>query len=154
MSAPLYNPAILRLAATIPHHARLGEPQASVERRSPICGSRVTADVVLDEDGVLAELGLEVRACALGQASASLMAVHAVGRNVGELVAARDAITAWLAGEGGDTAEFWPGMDVLAPARAFPARHASIRLGFEAVAEAALLASGLAVDPASVRKAG
>lgn len=141
MSAPLYNPAILRLAAEIPHHGRLNAPQASVEKRSPICGSRVTADVVLDGEGRLVELGLLVRACALGQASASLMAAQALGRSVAELEQARDTLAAWLAGEGGEEADFWPGMDVLAPARPFSARHASIRLGFEAVAEAARIAA-------------
>lgn len=141
MNAPLYNSAILRLAASIPHHRRLTDPQASVEKRSPTCGSRVTADVRLDGEGRLAELGLEVRACALGQASASLLAAHAVGRTAPELAAARDALVAWLAGRSDDP-DFWPGFDVIAPARDYPARHPSIRLGFEAVAEAAAIAGG------------
>jgi NifU-like protein involved in Fe-S cluster formation len=66
MSAPLYNKDILRLAASILHHQRLAAPQASVEKRSPTCGSRVTADVRM-EDGKLAALGLDVKACALGR---------------------------------------------------------------------------------------
>ena len=90
MSAPLYNTDILRLATSIPHHARLADPQASVERRSPTCGSRVTVDVRMDDAGNIADLGLEVRACALGQASASLMAANAVGQNVDALLQARD----------------------------------------------------------------
>lgn len=135
MSAPLYNSDILRLATSIPHHHRLEQPQASVEKRSPTCGSRVIVDVALDEAGRVAELGLEVRACALGQASASLMAAQAMGKNVAELEAARDSLTAWLAGGAGDL-DFWPGLHVLAAAREYPARHASIRLGFEAIAEA------------------
>lgn len=140
MNAPLYNTDILRLAASIPHHHRLKEPQASAEKRSATCGSRVIADVKLDAQGRLAELGLEVRACALGQASASLMAAHAIGKSVEELGAARDALAMWLTGEG--AAGFWPGFDIIAPARAYPARHPSIRLSFEAVAEAAALAAG------------
>lgn len=135
MTAALYNNDILRLAASIPHHRRLEAPQATAERRSPTCGSRVTADVRMEE-GVLADLGLEVRACALGQASASLMAAHAIGRNAQELADARDALTAYLAGSA-DSLDFWPGLEVIAPARAYPARHASIRLAFEAVAQAA-----------------
>lgn len=135
MSAPLYNKNILRLAASIPYHARLPDPQASVERRSPTCGSRVTADVRM-KDGRLAEMGLDVKACALGQASACLMARHAIGLTTEELADARDRLTAYLTGDSDDL-DFWPGMDVLAPARGYPARHASIRLGFEAVAEAA-----------------
>ena len=137
MSA-LYNKDILRLAASIPHHARLAEAQASVEKRSPTCGSRVTTDVKM-EGGKLVQLGLDVKACALGQASASLMAARAIGMTVAELEDARDRLTAYLAGEGDDL-DFWPGLTVLAPARDYPARHASIRLSFEAVAEAARMA--------------
>ncbi|WP_404712805.1 iron-sulfur cluster assembly scaffold protein [Sphingomonas sp. MMS24-J13] len=136
MSAALYNPTILRLATSIPHQTRLAEPQGSAERRSPICGSRVTVDVVLDEQGRVTELGQLVRACALGQASASLMGAHAIGRTLPELEAARDALTAFLAGERDDPGD-WPGLDVFVPARPHSARHPSIRLAFEAVAEAA-----------------
>lgn len=138
MNAPLYNKDILRLAATIPHHHRLPDPQASVEKRSPTCGSRVTVDVRM-QDGRVAEMGLDVKACALGQASASLMAAQAVGRTADQLADARDRLTAFLAGESEDLT-FWPGLGILAPARGYPARHASIRLGFEAVAEAARMA--------------
>lgn len=138
MSAPLYNTDILRLAASIPHHRRLAAPHGSAERRSPVCGSRVTVDVALDAAGRVVELGLLVRACALGQASAALFGAAAIGRTADELTAARDALAAWLAGEG--AAPDWPGVAVLAPARDYPARHASIRLAFEAAAEAAALA--------------
>ncbi|MFS0736084.1 iron-sulfur cluster assembly scaffold protein [Sphingomonas sp. 1P06PA] len=140
MSAPLYNQAILRLATAIPHQDRLPAPDATIEKRSPICGSRVTVDVALGADGRLAELGLLVRACALGQASAALMGDHAIGRDPAELAAARDALTAFLAGERDDPGD-WPGLDILEPARPHRARHASIRLAFEAVAEAAAQAA-------------
>ena len=89
MSASLYNNDILRLAASIPHHQRLADPQASVEKRSPTCGSRITADVRM-ADGKLAEMGLDVKACALGQASAALMAAQAIGLTADELAEARD----------------------------------------------------------------
>ncbi|AMK17612.1 MULTISPECIES: iron-sulfur cluster assembly scaffold protein [Sphingobium] len=138
MSAPLYNKDILRLAATIPHHQRLPDAQASVEKRSPTCGSRVTADVRM-EGGKLTALGLDVKACALGQASASLMAAQAIGMTADELADARDKLTAYLSGQSDDL-DFWPGLAILAPARGYPARHASIRLGFEAIAEAARIA--------------
>ena len=136
MPAALYNREILRLAVSIPHHRRLERPQASVEKRSPVCGSRVTVDVVVDEDGRLVEIGQEVRACALGQASASLMGAHALGRSGPELALARDALGAFLAGEREDPGD-WPGLSLLGEARPFPARHKSILLAFEAVAEAA-----------------
>jgi NifU-like protein involved in Fe-S cluster formation len=139
MSAPLYNATILRLASSIPHHARLGEPHATAERRSPVCGSRVTIDVQLDKAGRVAAIGQEVRACALGQASASLMGEHAIGRTADELAAARDALAAFLSGEAEHPGD-WPGLEIFTPARPHAARHASIRLAFEAVAEAAAAA--------------
>jgi len=140
MAAALYNEDILRLATSIPHQARLPAPQATVERRSPICGSRVTVDVRVDAEGRITDLGQEVRACALGQASAALMGAHAIGRSVSELAAARDALTAFLAGERDDPGD-WPGLDIFGPARPHSARHPSIRLAFEAVAEAAARAA-------------
>ncbi|MDR6146581.1 NifU-like protein involved in Fe-S cluster formation [Sphingomonas sp. SORGH_AS870] len=136
MTAPLYNAEILRLTTAIPHDRRLADPMASVERRSPICGSRVTVDVNLDEDGRVSEVGMLVRACALGQASSALLAGHVVGRTPSELTAARDRLTDWLASGQGDAPD-WPGLDVFAPALPYTARHPSIRLAFEAAAEAA-----------------
>jgi NifU-like protein involved in Fe-S cluster formation len=137
MNAPLYDTALLRLAATIPHLGRLEAPHGTAEKRSTICGSRVIADVMLDVDGRVAALGLEVSACALGQASANLMASHAIGRTAVELAATRDALAAWLAGDCNEPAH-WPGLDQLARARAHPGRHGAIRLPFEAAAAAAL----------------
>jgi NifU-like protein involved in Fe-S cluster formation len=136
MPATLYTREILRLAAAIPHHRRLESPQASAERNSPVCGSRVVVDLALDREGRIEALGLEVKACALGQASAALMGRHALGRTGAELEAARDAFAAWLAGAREDPGE-WPGLDLFAEARAFPARHAAILLVFEACAAAA-----------------
>ena len=140
MNAPLYNQQILRLAASVPP-PRLAAPMASVEKRSPICGSRVTVDVALDSQGRLAELGMLVRACALGQASAALFAAHAAGKDAAELAAARDALTAWLAGQG--PMPDWPGIELFEPALPHSARHASIRLAFEAGAEAVAAARAL-----------
>jgi len=134
VNAPLYNAEILRLAASIPHHERLPHAQATAEKRSPVCGSRVTVDIGLD-NGRVAEVGLLVRACALGQASASLLAQAILGRTPEELAATRDALTAWLAGSG--PLPDWPGLHVFEPALAVTARHPSIRLAFEAAAEAA-----------------
>lgn len=140
MAEPIYTIALLRLAASIPHEARLLAPDASSERRSVVCGSRVTVDVALDAEGCVSTLGVEVRACAFGQASSSLMASHAIGRSGDELAAARDALADYLAGSRDDPGD-WPGLDVFAPARANASRHAAIMLAFEAAAEAAALAS-------------
>lgn len=140
MTSTLYSRDILRLAAAIPNHARLDRPLASVEKRSPVCGSRVIVDIVTDRDGRVAVLGQEVRACALGQASAALMAAHAIGSTPAELAAAHGSLAAWLAGTREDPGP-WPGLSVFAEARRYPARHAAILLAFEAAAEAAALAA-------------
>lgn len=140
MSSALYNSAILRLAASIPYDTLIPDAPGRAEKRSPTCGSRVTVTVVLGPDGRIAALGQEVRACALGQASAALMGAQAIGRRPVDVARARDALAAFLAGERGDPGE-WPGLDIFAPARAYSARHASIRLSFEAVAEAAAQAA-------------
>ncbi|MEO5867571.1 MAG: iron-sulfur cluster assembly scaffold protein [Sphingomonas sp.] len=138
MNAPLYNTEILRLAASNPFGERLADPMASSEKRSPVCGSRVTVDVNLDARGRVSEIGMLVRACALGQASSSLLAGDAIGKSPEQLAAARDSLAAWLAGASGPPD--WPGFDLFAPALPHTARHASIRLAFEAAAEAAAAA--------------
>lgn len=136
MAAPLYTLEVLRLAASTARWDRLPAPGGTSEKRSPICGSRITVDVVLDAEGKIAELGQEVRACALGQASAALMGEHAIGKTAEELAAASDALKQWLAGEM-DSPGDWPGLDIFAPALPHSARHPAIRLAFEAAAEAA-----------------
>jgi NifU-like protein involved in Fe-S cluster formation len=140
VTGALYNRDILRLAAAIPHHQRLAAPQGSAEKSSPVCGSRVAVDVTLNEEGRIAELGQEVKACVLGQASAALMGAHALGASPADLAAAHDALTSYLKGERADPGD-WPGLETLGPARPFAARHASILLPFEAAAEAAAQAA-------------
>jgi NifU-like protein involved in Fe-S cluster formation len=137
----LYNRDILRLAAAIPHLGPLADAQARAERSSPVCGSRVSVEVALDGEGRVAALGQEVKACALGQASAALMGGHAIGRSPAELANARDALAAYLAGSRDDPGA-WPGLDLFEPARRFPARHASILLAFDAAAAASAEAQG------------
>ena len=136
MSEALYNTRILRLAASVPHAARLDNPQASVVRVSPVCGSRVTVDLDLDEHGRVARFGQEVRASALGQASAALLGESVLGRSGEELAAARAGLAAFLRGDP-DAPGDWPGLDVFAPARPHKARHASILLAFDAACAAA-----------------
>jgi NifU-like protein involved in Fe-S cluster formation len=139
MTSALYNRDILRLAASIPHQRRLEAPQARAMKQSPVCGSRVTVEIVTDAAGRVTELGQEVRACALGQASAALMGAHALGRAPEELAEARDSLAAFLAGTRDDPGG-WPGLDIFAAARPHTARHASILLAFDAAAEAAACA--------------
>jgi NifU-like protein involved in Fe-S cluster formation len=136
MATALYSRDILRLAASIPHHGRLDHPQASVAKRSPVCGSRIVVDVVLDGEGRIVAIGQAVKACALGQASAALMGAHAPGRTAADLAEAAAALGAYLTGARDDPGG-WPGLEAFAEARRFPARHASILLAFQAAAEAA-----------------
>lgn len=137
MASHLYTKDILRLATSLAGHGRLEHAEARADRRSPTCGSRVIADVVLDEQGRIGALGLEARACALGQASAALVGEHATGRSAEEMRVAAEVLRAWLAStQDGQAADFWPGIGVFAAARAYPARHPSILLAFEAVRDA------------------
>ena len=144
MSLDLYTPEISALALGNPYPERLAEGAASAERRSPICGSRVTVDVVLGADGRVEQVGTLVRACLLGQASSTLLAQHVVGRTPAELVSARDELTEWLAGTG--PVPDWPGIDIFTPGLKLTARHPSIRLAFEAAAEAATTAATTTKD--------
>ena len=145
MTATLYNTAILRLAAAVPLAGRLDNPQASVTRVSPVCGSKVTADLDVDLSGAggrVVRFAHDVRACALGQASAALLAAHVVGKTPGDLAAARDALAAYLKGTAATPGD-WPGLDVFDLARPHKARHGSILLAFEAAADAAARAAAL-----------
>lgn len=135
----LYSGRILALAAAIPHLGRLPAPQGSARKRSPLCGSTLTADVVLKDERV-AEFAQEVRACALGQASAAIAGGAVIGRSLAELRAARDALTAMLKEGGPVPPAPFDGYEVLLPARDYRNRHASILLALEAAVEAAEVA--------------
>ncbi len=140
MTPPLYNKEILRLAASVADRPRLASPCATAERRSPTCGSRVIIDISVDDDGRVTEFGQEVRACALGQASAVLLGRGIIGRSAPEILLTANILRAFLAAES-DNPSNWPGLDIFAPARPHRARHASILLAFDAAAEAAQRAS-------------
>ena len=131
----LYSGRILALAADIPHLGRLPAPQGTARRRSPLCGSTLTADVVLRE-GRVAGFAQEVKACALGQASAAIAGGAMIGRSLAELRAARDALAAMLKEGGPVPPAPFDGYEVLLPARDYRNRHASILLVLEATVEA------------------
>lgn len=132
----LYSGRILALAADIPHLQRLDSPDATVKRRSPVCGSTVTVDVRLEEGKVTA-FGQDVKACALGQAAAAVTGAAIIGRTPAEIAQARDGLRAMLKDNGPIPEAPFDGFDVLTPARDFKNRHASILLTIEAAAEAA-----------------
>lgn len=128
----LYSRRILALASDIPHLGKLGNPTGSAHRRSPQCGSSVTAHVVM-QDGRIVDFSQEVRACALGQASAGVLGRTALGRSRDEIARARDELQAMLKTDGPAPAAPFDELETLLPAREFPNRHASILLAWEAL---------------------
>ncbi len=135
----LYSGRILELAAEIPHLGRLPAPEASVRKRSPLCGSTVTVDLAM-AGGRVTAFAQDVKACALGQAAASVLGGVVIGRSAQELAGARDALRAMLKEEGPVPPAPFDGYEVLLPAREYKNRHASILLALEAAAEAAAAA--------------
>ena len=132
----LYNRRILELAADIPRLGRLDAPGGTASAHSKLCGSTVTVDVRLEE-GRVAAFAHEVKACALGQASSSLMARHVIGSSLEELRIARDQMRAMLKEGGLPPDGRFVEANVLQPVKDFKARHASTMLTFEATLEAA-----------------
>jgi NifU-like protein involved in Fe-S cluster formation len=135
----LYSARILKAAANMPRAGRLAHPDASAEKVSKLCGSRVTVDVTL-KDGRIADYAQDVKACALGQAAAAIMGEHAVGASVQEIESARDALRAMLKAGGPAPEGRFADLAMLAPVKDYPPRHASTLLAFEATAEACRLA--------------
>jgi NifU-like protein involved in Fe-S cluster formation len=132
----MYNKRILELAADIPRLGRLAAPQASATAHSKLCGSTVTVDLRMDGDKVT-DFAHEVRACALGQASSSIMARHVVGASADELRAIRETVLRMLKHNAPPPGEGpWTDIAVLEPVREFKARHASTLLTFDAVVDA------------------
>ncbi|HEY7383090.1 MAG TPA: iron-sulfur cluster assembly scaffold protein [Beijerinckiaceae bacterium] len=131
----IYNKRILELAANIPRLGRLPAPDASAKAHSKLCGSTVTVDLKVDGD-LVTDFAHEVKACALGQASSSIMARHVVGSTAGELRAVRDAMRRMLKENGPPPDGKWHDLAVLEPVRDFKARHASTMLTFDAVVDA------------------
>lgn len=148
----LYSGRILTLAANIPHLGRLPAPQASVEKTSRLCGSRVRVDLSLDGDRVC-DFAQEVKACALGQAAAGVLGQGVIGASVTELAAARDALRALLLGQAASPPARFADLSDLAAIRDYPARHASTLLAFEAATEAAQQAQAAAAAAQQARLA-
>ena len=131
----IYNRKILGFAADIPRLQRLERPDATAVAHSRLCGSKVTVDVAM-KDGVVSDFGHEVKACALGQASSSIMARHVVGSTPEELRTVRDQMYRMLKEEGPAPTGKWADLEALLPVRDFKARHASTLLTFDAVVDA------------------
>lgn len=131
----LYSGKILQLASDIPHTTPLEAPMATAKKRSPLCGSTVTVALTL-EDGRIAAFSQDVKACALGQAAASVVGANVIGRTAQEIETARDELKAMLK-EGGPAPQTpFDGLEVLLPAREYRNRHASIMLALDATLDA------------------
>lgn len=126
-----YSRDVLQLAASIPYLGRLPAPHGSARKVSRLCGSEVTVDVEV-RHGAVSAVGLEVQACALGQAAASVVAAAIIGAGRAEIATGLEALNALLAGKSASVEGRFAGLGVLAPARDYPARHGSIRLVLEA----------------------
>jgi NifU-like protein involved in Fe-S cluster formation len=131
----VYNSRILELAAGIPRLGRLEHPDASATAHSRLCGSTVTVDLKMDGD-LVTDFAHEVKACALGQASSSIMANHVVGSNAAELRDLREIVRRMLKENGAPPNGKWAEIKVLEPVRDYKARHASTLLTFDAVVSA------------------
>jgi NifU-like protein involved in Fe-S cluster formation len=132
----VYNRRILELAGGIPRLGRLDHPDATATAHSKLCGSTVTVDLKMDGDTVT-DFAHEVKACALGQASSSIMARNVIGAKADELRALRETVRKMLKENGAPPASGkWADLSVLEPVRDYKARHASTMLTFDAVVDA------------------
>lgn len=131
----VYNKRIIELAANIPRLGRLPKPQATAVAHSRLCGSKVTVDLVMQDDKIV-DFAHDVKACALGQASSSIMARNIIGSTSAELRALRTAVYDMLKANGPTPGGRWSDIQVLEPVRDYKARHASTLLTFDAVVDA------------------
>ena len=131
----IYNKRIIELAGNIPRLGRLPDPDASATAHSKLCGSTVKIDLKLDGP-VVTDFAHDVKACALGQASSSIMASHVVGSTASELRELRETVRKMLKENGPPPSGKWADVAVLEPVRDYKARHASTLLTFDAVVKA------------------
>ena len=124
----LYSAKILKLAANMPGAGRLAAPQGSAERVAKLCGSRVTVDIALDAQGRVSEFAQDVKACALGQASAAVLGAHVLGADLAEIEMAARGLRAMLQDGGEPPVGRFSDLAMLEPVKAYPARHASTML--------------------------
>ena len=131
----VYNSRILELAGNIPRLGRLADPHATATAHSKLCGSTVTVDLAM-QGGKVVDFAHEVRACALGQASSSIMARNVIGSTADELRGVRSEMRKMLKENGQPPAGKWADLKVLEPVRNYHARHASTLLTFDVVVDA------------------
>ena len=146
----IYNKRIIELAGNIPRLGRLPDPDASATAHSKLCGSTVKIDLKMDGD-VVTDFAHDVKACALGQASSSIMASHVVGSNANELRELRETVRKMLKENGRPPEGKWADIALLEPVRDYKARHASTMLTFDAVVDAIGQIEAKAKEPANAQ---
>ena len=129
-TARLYTPELLASAVELASWPPIENAQLHGDARSAACGSTIGIDLLVDGEERIATIGMRVRACAVGQAAAAIFARHAHGLTAGQIRAAHDRMAGWLEEEA--PAPDWPGIALIAPARAFPARHGAMLLPWKA----------------------
>ena len=131
----LYSGRILALAADMPRTERLENPTATAKKRAPLCGSTVTVDLEVKDDRIT-DYGQDVKACALGQATAAVVGANIVGLTIDQVKEGRDALFAMLKSDGPVPSAPFDALEVLQPAKEYKNRHASIMLAFDATLDA------------------
>lgn len=132
----IYNKDVLRLAANIERTERLKNPDATASLRSPLCGSSIEVDVILSDGNRITDYAHSIKACALGQAVAAVMAAAVIGKSAEEIDAARQVLEAMLIKDGPPPDGDWEALAALAPAKNAKPRHGAILLPFDAVLKA------------------
>ena len=146
----IYNKRIIELAGNIPRLGRLAAPDASATAHSKLCGSTVKVDLKMDGP-VVTDFAHDVKACALGQASSSIMASHVVGSTASELRELRETVRKMLKENGSPPQGKWADIALLEPVRDYKARHASTMLTFDAVVDAIGQIEARAKQPAAAQ---
>jgi NifU-like protein involved in Fe-S cluster formation len=144
----IYNRRIIELAGNIPRLGRLASPDASATAHSKLCGSTVKVDLKMDGP-IVTDFAHEVKACALGQASSSIMASHVIGSTASELRELRETVRKMLKDNGSPPQGKWADIALLEPVREYKARHASTMLTFDAVLDAIGQIEAKAMQPAA-----
>ena len=136
----IYSKKILALAANMPRSGRLATFHGAAEKTAKLCGSTISVEVLLDDNDRVSDFAQDVRACALGQASAAVLGAHVIGADLAEIVFARNALRAMLKDGGPVPVGRFADLAVLSPVKDYPARHASTLLAFEAAVDAVTVA--------------
>ena len=131
MLESLYSKDVLRKAASISRTERLENPDITLSHTAPLCGSRITVDLVVSTDGRISDYAQDIHACALGQAAASIVAEHIVGKSIAEMIAVVDQTRAMLLEGAAPPDGEWTDLGILAPVHDHEPRHGAVMLALE-----------------------